>query len=76
MSLENKNVIKESYYSGMFKVKEGFNSVEEAAKKSVPSQDLPVEILSIKFDKATIKLNEKADNGLSKEAPKSEGKAE
>jgi len=74
MSL-GKKVIKESYYSLMYKVTEGFNSVEEAAKKKEPSLNLPIEILSRKFDKANIKLNEKADDGLSKKTPKSEGKA-
>lgn len=76
MSLENRKVKKDFYYSVEARITEFFSNVEDAAKKDKPSDNCDVEIQSIKFNKANIKLNEKADNGLSKEAPKSEGKAE
>lgn len=75
MSLED-NVRKDFYYTVEARITEFFSSVEDAAKKNEPSSNCDVEIQSLKFNKANIKLNSEADNGMSKEAPKSEGKAE
>jgi hypothetical protein len=58
MSLENRKVKKDFYYS----VK--------------PSDNCDVEIQSIKFNKANIKLNSKADNVRSEKDQKPEGRAE
>ena len=69
-------VKKDFYYTVEARITEFFSNVEDAAKKEKPSSDCDVEIQSIKFNKANIKLNEKADDGLSKKTPKSEGKAE
>lgn len=75
MSLEDK-VRKDFYYSVEAKFTEFFSSVEEAAKKDKPSSDSQVEILGVKLSKANIKLNQEAENGMSKEASRLEGKAE
>ena len=74
MSLENK-VQKDFYYDVGVKITEFFNSVEDAAKKEKPDSESKVNILTLKLNKASIKLNEKADNVRSKEDQKPRGEA-
>ena len=69
-------VKKDFYYSVEARITEFFSNVEDAAKKKKPSSDCDVEIQSIKFNKANIKLNEKADDVRSKADQKPRGKAE
>lgn len=76
MSLENRKVKKDFYYSVEARITEFFSNVEDAAKKDKPSDNCDVEIQSIKFNKANIKLNEKANNVRSEKDQKPEGRAE
>jgi hypothetical protein len=69
-------VKKDFYYSVEARITEFFSNVEDAAKKEKPSSDCDVKIQSIKFNKANIKLNEKADDVRSKADQKPRGKAE
>jgi len=69
-------VKKDFYYSVEARITEFFSNVEDAAKKEKPSSDCDVEIQSIKFNKANIKLNEKADDVRSKADQKPRGEAE
>lgn len=69
-------VKKDFYYSVEARITEFFSNVEDAAKKEKPSSDCDVKIQSIKFNKANIKLNEKADDVRSKADQKPRGEAE
>jgi len=69
-------VKKDFYYSVEARITEFFSNVEDAAKKEKPSSNCDVEIQSIKFNKANIKLNEKADDVRSKADQKPRGEAE
>ena len=75
MSLED-NVRKDFYYTVEARMTEFFGNVEDAAKKEKPSSNCDVEIQSIKFNKANIKLNEKANNVRSEKDQKPGGEAE
>lgn len=76
MSLENRKVKKDFYYSIEARITEFFSNVEDAAKKDKPSDNCDVEIQSIKFNKANIKLNEKANDVRSEKDQKPERRAE
>ena len=74
MSLED-NVRKDFYYTVEARITEFFSSVEDAAKKDEPSSNCDVEIQSLKFNKANIKLNSKANDVRSEKDQKPRGEA-
>ena len=76
MSLENRKVKKDFYYSIEAKITEFFSNVEDAAKKDKPSDNCDVGIQSIKLNKANIKLNDKANDVRSKGDQKHTGETE
>ncbi|BAQ89156.1 hypothetical protein [uncultured Mediterranean phage uvMED] len=69
-------VKKDFYYSVEARITEFFSNAEDAAKKETPGSNCDVEIQSIKFNKANIKLNDKANDVRSKGDQKPTGEAE